>query len=67
MEHLLQCLIIHNIFKYIVFQGRQKALSWSKGKDFAFRLLQMYCYYKCSVALPHGVVGWFAVYDCGIS
>ena len=28
--------------------------------------LQMYCYYKCSVALPHGVVGWSAVCDCGI-
>ena len=23
------------------------------------------CYYKCSVALPHGAVGWSAV--CGIS
>ena len=29
--------------------------------------LYMYCYYKCSVALPHGAVGWCAVYDCGIS
>ena len=27
----------------------------------------MYCYYKCSVALPHGTVAWFAVCDCGIS
>ena len=34
---------------------------------FAIIVLQMYCYYKCSVALPHGAVGWFAVYDCGIS
>ena len=24
-------------------------------------------YYKCSVALPHGTVGWSAVCDCGIS
>ena len=23
----------------------------------------MYCYYKCSVALPHGDVGWSAVCD----
>ena len=26
----------------------------------------MYCYYKCSVALPHGAVGWSAVCDCVI-
>ena len=26
----------------------------------------MYCYYKCSVALPHGAAGWSAVCDCGI-
>ena len=29
--------------------------------------LQMYCYSKRSVALPHGAVGWSAVCDCGIS
>ena len=34
---------------------------------FAFIVLQMYCYYKCSVALPHGAMGWSAVCDCGIS
>ena len=28
---------------------------------------QMYCYKKCSVALPHGAMGWSAVYDWGIS
>ena len=27
----------------------------------------MYCYYKCSVALPHGAMSWSAVCDCGIS
>ena len=34
MEHLLQwtkCSIFHDIFKSLVFQRRQKALSWSKG------------------------------------
>ena len=30
-------------------------------------VLQMSCYCICSVALPHGVVGWSAVCDCGIS
>ena len=34
---------------------------------FAIIVLQMHCYYKCSVALPHGAVGWSAVCDCGIS
>ena len=29
--------------------------------------LLMYCYYKCSVAFPHGAVGWSVVCDCGIS
>ena len=26
----------------------------------------MYCNCYCSVALPHGAVGWSAVCDCGI-
>ena len=34
---------------------------------FAMIVLQMYCNYKCSVALPHGAMGWAAVCDCGIS
>ena len=34
---------------------------------FAIIVLQMYCYYNCSVALPHGAVGWSAVYGCGLS
>ena len=33
---------------------------------FAIIVLQMYCYYKCFVALPHGAVVWSAVCDCGI-
>ena len=34
---------------------------------FAFKVLQMYCSCKCSVALPRGAVGWSAVGNCGIS
>ena len=33
MEHLLQkskCSIFYNIFKYIIFQSRQRVLIWSK-------------------------------------
>ena len=32
-----------------------------------FCILQMYCYYKCSVALPRVAAGWSAVCDYGIS
>ena len=38
-----------------------------KRKLVAIIVLQMCCYYKCSVALPHGVVVWSAVGNCGIS
>ena len=34
---------------------------------FAIIVLQIYCYYKLSVALQHGAVGWSAVCNCGIS
>ena len=30
-------------------------------------LRSIYCYCKCSVALPYDAVGWSAVCDCGIS
>ena len=33
-----------------------------KAGCFAIIVFQMYCYYKCFVALPHGAVGWSAVY-----
>ena len=34
-----------------------------KAGCFAIIVLQMYCYCKCSIALPHGDVGWSAVCD----
>ena len=34
---------------------------------FAIIVLQIYCFYKFSVALARGAVGWSAVCDCGIS
>ena len=37
-----------------------------KAGCFAITVLKMYCYFKCSVALPHGAVGCSAVCDCGI-
>ena len=41
-------------------------LKW-KRKLVALLLLQMYCYYKSSVALSHSAMGWSAVCDCGVS
>ena len=38
-----------------------------KAGCFAIIVLQIYCYCKCSVALPTGAVGWSAVCDCDIS
>ena len=38
-----------------------------KAGCFAIIVLQIYCYYKCYVALPHGDVGLSAVCDCDIS
>ena len=34
---------------------------------FAFIVLRMSYYHKCSEALLHGAVGWSAVFDFGIS
>ena len=36
-----------------------------KAGCFAIIVLQMHCFCKCSVALPHGAKGWSAVYDFG--
>ena len=41
-------------------------LKWTKYIAYSF-VLQMSCYCKCSVTLPHGGVGWFALCGCGIS
>ena len=34
---------------------------------FSIIVLQMYCNYKCTVALPHVALGWSAVCGFGIS
>ena len=38
-----------------------------RAGSFAFIVLQISCYCKCSVAFPHDEVGWSGVYDCCIS
>ena len=50
--------VIHYFVSILVLQG-----SWL----LCYHCLTEVCYYKSSVALPHGVVGWSAVSDCGIS
>ena len=57
-------------FFFFFFKSFRNTIGVSKGEKvgcFAIIVLQMYCYYKCSVALPHGAVGWSAVCGCGIS
>ena len=36
-------------------------------EDFVFIVSPMSCHFICSVALPHGAMGWSAVCDSGIS
>ena len=36
-------------------------LEEEKAGCFAIIVLQMYCYCKCSLALPRGAMGWSAV------
>ena len=50
------------ILKFAIILKRKRKLA-----VFAIIVLRMYCYYKCSVALPHDAVAWSAVCDCGIS
>ena len=78
MEHLLpksKFSIFLNIFKYVIFQRRQKALLWSEGlkrdKKQVVLLLSIVfslsCGCNCSMSLSRGAVGWSSVCDCGIS
>ena len=41
---------------------------WKRKRELvALNVLWVSYYCKCSVTLSHGVVGWSAVFDCGIS
>ena len=53
-------LCVHSSFA-IILKRKRKLVA------LAIIVEQMYCYYKCSLALPHGAMGWSAVCDCGIS
>ena len=50
-----------------VFRGCNHLEEEERTSCFAFIVLRMSCYCKCSVILSHSAVGWSAVCDCGIS
>ena len=54
-------LCILSSFAVIMHDGEERA-GW-----FILSVFLMSCYCYCSVALPHGAMGWSAVCDCGIS
>ena len=45
----------------IILMGEERAC-WS-----TLTVFLVYCDSQCSVALPHGAMGWSVVCDCGIS
>ena len=51
---------MHYFMSILVLQSFEEK---EKAGCFAFIVLQMSCYSKFSVALPHGAVGWFAMCD----
>ena len=58
------CFVMHYFVSIIVLHHLEEE---DKAGCFDIIVLQIYCYYKCSVALPQGAVGWSAVCNCGIS
>ena len=55
---------VGSVLSFLVLQ------SSCRGKEswlLCFYCLTDACYSKCTVALPHGAVGWSGLCDCGIS
>ena len=57
------CFVKHYFVSILVLHLEEE----EKAVCFVIITLQMYCYYKYSVTVPHGAVGWSAVCDCGNS
>ena len=59
MAYLLQkskCSIFHNIFKYMIFQRRQKALLWSKGlRSFGHSIKTQIFFSNMEFAFKYGI------------
>ena len=60
----LSLFFVHYFVYFLVFHHLEEE---ERAGCFAFNVLMMSCYCKCSVTLLHGAVGWSAVCDCGIS
>ena len=65
------CILVFLLYALLCVHSSFAIILKRKRKLVALLLLSyrctVYCYYKYSVALPHGAVGWTAVCDCGIS
>ena len=55
IQYLVSILVLHS------FRSREE-----RADCFILIVFLLSCDCKCSVSLPHGVVGWSAVCDCGI-
>ena len=58
------CCGMHNFVSFLVYNHPEKE---ERAGCFAFIVLRMSCFCKCSVALPHGAFGWSAACYYGIS
>ena len=60
----LSLFVMHCFVSILVLQSSWRGESWLLCYLF---VLQVYCYYKCSVALSRGAMVGSVVCDCGIS
>ena len=58
------CFGVHYVVPFLVLNHLEEE---ERAGSFAFIVLRISCYCKCSVAFPHDVVSWSGVYDCCIS
>ena len=59
------CLYIRFVIHYYKYVHSSFAIILKRKRKLIVVLMS--CYYKFSVAQPHGAMGWSAVCDCGIS
>ena len=59
----VSCFAIQYLVSILVFTHSARE---ERADCFYLNVFLLSCDCKCSVSLPHGVVGWSAVCDCGI-
>ena len=52
------CFVVNYFVSFLVLHQLEEQ---ERAGCFAFIVLRMFCYFKYSVTLPHGAVGWSAV------